>query len=50
MNPRIGTYDVRARFDRKIVPLSYFDNKKSKNKLKFRKLLIIKDEDWDRKN
>ena len=48
MSPGIGTYEVRGRFDRKIVPSSDFDNKESKNKLKFPKLLIIMDEDWDR--
>ena len=47
MSPGIGTYEVRFRFDQKIVPSSDFDNKESKNKLKFPKLLIIM-EDWDR--
>ena len=49
MSPGKGTYAVQACFDRKILPSSDFDNKESKNKLKFRKLLIIIDEDWDRK-
>ena len=40
MSPGIATYDLRARFDWKIVPASYFDNKESKNKLKFNKLYL----------
>lgn len=32
MNPGTGSYEVRARFDRKIVPSSDIDNKEKQNK------------------